>query len=89
MDPNDEENDRLLNLNHRFMQVIKYPQRNDWEKLLKRPVFDSLILEKKVKKIFVVMGEAKSTLFLVQKIRDNFGIETHAPERGDVVELPC
>ena len=33
------------------MQVIKYPQRNDWEKLLKRPVFDSLILEKKVKKI--------------------------------------
>jgi metallo-beta-lactamase family protein len=33
-----------------------------------------------LKKVFVVMGEPKSSLFLVQKIKDNLGIEAHAPE---------
>lgn len=42
-----------------------------------------------VKKIFVVMGEPKSAFFLAQKIQDNLGIETHVPERGDVVEIVC
>ena len=45
--------------------------------------------EKTVKKVFVVMGELKSAMFLVQKIRDNSNIDAYAPERGDVVELPC
>lgn len=42
-----------------------------------------------VKKVFVVMGEPKSSMFLVQKIRDNLGIEAYAPERGDSVSLFC
>ena len=42
-----------------------------------------------VKKIFVVMGEPKSTMFLVQKIRDHLGLEAYAPSPGDSVELPC
>src|SRR3990167_2247609 len=42
-----------------------------------------------VKKIFVVMGEPKSTMFLVQKLRDNLGIEAYAPEQGSSVELSC
>lgn len=42
-----------------------------------------------VKKIFVVMGEPKSTMFLVQKIRDNLGLEAYAPEVGDSVTLDC
>ena len=33
------------------MQLIKYPKRRDWEKILQRPSFRSLSLEKKVKKI--------------------------------------
>jgi metallo-beta-lactamase family protein len=41
----------------------------------------------KIKKVFVVMGEPKSSMFLVQKLRDNLGIEAYAPERGDSVEL--
>jgi len=40
-----------------------------------------------VKKIFVVMGEPKSSMFLVQKIRDNLGIEAYAPEQDDTVTL--
>jgi len=42
-----------------------------------------------VKKVFVVMGEPKSSMFLVQKLRDNLGIEAYAPERGDSVMLDC
>ncbi len=42
-----------------------------------------------VKKIFVVMGEPKSSMFLVQKIRDNLGLEAYAPEQGESVTLEC
>ena len=42
-----------------------------------------------VKKIFVVMGAPKSSMFLVQKLRDNLGIETSAPEQGTSVSLVC
>lgn len=40
-----------------------------------------------VKKIFVVMGEPKSSNFLVQKIRDNLGVNAYAPENGESVIL--
>ena len=42
-----------------------------------------------LQKVFVVMGEPKSSLFLVQKLRDNFGIEAYAPDRGDSVSFLC
>jgi metallo-beta-lactamase family protein len=44
-------------------------------------------MQDNVKKIFVVMGEPKSSLFLVQKIKDNLGLDAVAPERGDAVQL--
>ena len=46
-------------------------------------------MQKTVKKVFVVMGEPKSAMFLAQKIKDNLGIETHVPERGDSIVLLC
>ncbi len=46
-------------------------------------------MQDKVKKVFVVMGEPKSSLFLVQKLRDNLGIEAYAPEQGSSVTLVC
>ena len=46
-------------------------------------------MQDKVKKVFVVMGEPKSSMFLVQKLRDNLGIEAFAPEQGDSITLPC
>ncbi|OGI64969.1 hypothetical protein A3A95_02360 [Candidatus Nomurabacteria bacterium RIFCSPLOWO2_01_FULL_39_18] len=42
-----------------------------------------------VKKVFVVMGEPKSAMFLVQKLRDNLGIDVYAPEVGDSIKLEC
>lgn len=42
-----------------------------------------------VKKVFVVMGEPKSSMFLVQKLRDNLGIEASMPEQGSSITLDC
>jgi metallo-beta-lactamase family protein len=42
-----------------------------------------------LKKVFVVMGEPKSSLFLTQKLRDNLNVNAFAPNENDVVELDC
>ncbi len=42
-----------------------------------------------VKKVFVVMGEPKSSMFLTQRLRDFLGVQAYAPEENDVVELDC
>lgn len=42
---------------------------------------------KKLEQVFVVMGEPKSSLFLVQKIRDNLGVNAVHPEYKQEVEL--
>ncbi len=42
---------------------------------------------KTVKKVFAVMGEPKSALFLVQRLRDEVGVEATHPELGDTVIL--
>lgn len=45
--------------------------------------------EDTIKKVFVVMGEPKSSMYLVQKLRDSLGIEAYAPEQGVTVSLIC
>ena len=42
-----------------------------------------------LKKVFVVMGEPRSAMFLVQKLRDNLGINAYAPEQGESVTFNC
>lgn len=44
-------------------------------------------MSERVKKVFVVMGEPKSAMFLSQKLRDNLGIDASAPEQGTTVSL--
>ncbi len=39
------------------------------------------------KRVFVVMGEAKSSMYLAQKIRDYLALDARVPELGDSVEL--
>ncbi len=46
-------------------------------------------MQDKVKKVFVVMGEPKSSMFLVQKLKDNLAIDASAPEQGSSVVLDC
>ncbi len=42
-----------------------------------------------LKKVYVVMGEPKSSMHLAQKLRDNLGINAKAPDTGEVVILKC
>lgn len=44
-------------------------------------------MQDSLKKVFVVMGEPKSAMFLVQKLRDNLGINASAPEAGESVDI--
>ncbi|MEK7558663.1 MAG: MBL fold metallo-hydrolase [Patescibacteria group bacterium] len=41
----------------------------------------------KVKKVFAVMGEPKSALFFVQRLRDYLGVDAMAPRAGESIEL--
>ena len=47
----------------------------------------SVVFASKIKKIFVVMGELKSSLFLVQRLRDELGADAVHPKGGSSVEL--
>jgi metallo-beta-lactamase family protein len=42
-----------------------------------------------LKKVFVTMGEPKSSMFLVQRLRDYLGLNAYAPKQGDTVTLEC
>ena len=41
----------------------------------------------KAKQVFVTMGEERSSLFLVQRLRDYLGVNAVAPSGGEVVEI--
>jgi metallo-beta-lactamase family protein len=40
-----------------------------------------------LKKVFVVLGEPKSTYFLGQRIHETYNVPVVVPERGDVIEI--
>lgn len=40
-----------------------------------------------LKKVFTLMGEPKAALFLVQRIKDELGVDAKLPEYGETVEL--
>lgn len=42
-----------------------------------------------LKKVFVVMGEPKASMFLAQKIKDNLNVNAIAPMAGESVEIKC
>lgn len=42
----------------------------------------------RLKKIFVILGEPKSSFFLAQRFADTYGVEVAVPDKGDVVTLP-
>lgn len=64
-------------------KILGYSAHKDSDHLLEF-VADS---QETLKEVFCVMGEPKSSLFLVQKIRDNLDLKATAPEEGEVREL--
>ncbi len=59
-----------------------YSAHKDSDRLL-----DFVSTGEKLKKAFVVMGEPRSSMYLAQRINDEFNIKAVAPEVGDVVTL--
>ena len=43
--------------------------------------------EDTMKKVFVTMGEPRSSLFLVQRIRDQMGVDAYSPKLGEEIEI--
>lgn len=67
----------------RVVNILGYSGHKDGDGLLSF-VED---MKEKVKKVFVVMGEPKSAMFLAQKIKDNLGVQTYTPMQGDSAML--
>jgi len=67
----------IIKVKAKIESILGYSSHKDSDHLLE---FIS-VTEKTVKKVFVVMGEPKSSVFLAQKIKDNLGIKTVCPER--------
>jgi len=42
-----------------------------------------------VKKVYLLMGEPKASMFLAQKLTDNLGVKTYTPVAGESVEIKC
>jgi len=42
-----------------------------------------------LKKVFVVMGEPKSSMFLAQKLRDNLEVKAFSPSAGESAIIEC
>ena len=74
---------KLVPIKAQIYTVSGYSSHKDSDNLVEF-VSDSA---EKVKKVFVVMGESKSAMFLTQKIRDSLGVNAIHPREGDVMEL--
>ena len=74
-----------IHLNAHVVKISGYSGHKDSDNLIE---FVQNTAEK-VRKIFVVMGEPKSSLFLVQKLRDNLGVNAVSPEANETVTIEC
>ena len=72
-----------VTVNAKIETITGYSSHMDSDHLLEFASKDAEIAEK----IFVVMGEPRSALFLAQRIRDYAGIETHVPQLGESVKI--
>lgn len=64
-------------------QILGFSSHKDMDNLIEF-VEDT---KKTLKKVFVVMGEQKASLFLAQRLRDYVEVDARVPERGERVEL--
>lgn len=75
----------IVNVRAKIEKINGYSSHKDSDNLLS--FVGSVASASKLKKIFVVMGELKSSLFLVQKLRDELGVDAVHPKGGSSVEL--
>jgi len=70
-------------VNAKIVEIRSYSSHKDSDALLlfAKKAADS------VEKVFVVMGEMKSSTFLTQRLRDYLGVDASAPQEGDSVVI--
>lgn len=82
---NESSKKQKIKVRARIENVHGYSAHKDSEHLLE--LVEKADQNHKIKKVFVVMGEPKSSLFLAQRIKDYLGIEAVYPEEGKEYEL--
>ena len=76
-------NNEEVEVHARIETITGYSSHMDGEHLLEFASKSAETLEK----VFVVMGEPRSALFLAQRIRDYAGVEASVPQLGERVEI--
>lgn len=76
--------DSKVPVNARVITIDGYSAHKDSDNLLD---FVDHIDKKDLRQVFVVMGEPKSALFFVQRLRDYLGVNGIAPEKGKKYDL--
>ncbi len=77
--------DTVVSVRARIEMIAGYSSHKDSEHLVDM-IADTA---ETVKKVFVVMGEPKASLFLVQRLRDYLDVDALYPERGKPYILEC
>ena len=72
-----------VHIKARVEKIDGYSSHKDSEHLVQFVEDDAPV----AKKVFVVMGETKSSLFLVQRLRDYLGVNAYHPKEGESVLL--
>ncbi|OHA18357.1 MAG: hypothetical protein A3H57_00515 [Candidatus Taylorbacteria bacterium RIFCSPLOWO2_02_FULL_43_11] len=67
----------------KVVTIIGYSSHKDLDHLVEFVEYSADTL----KKVFVVMGEPKASMFLAQRIKDYIGVEAIHPEEGETIEL--
>lgn len=75
---------KKIDIRAKVETISGYSAHKDSEHLVE---FISASAEKNLKHVFVAMGETKSSLFLVQRVRDYLGVKATAPNQDEVVIL--
>lgn len=75
---------KQIDIRAKVQTISGYSAHKDSEHLIE---FISASAEKNLKHVFVAMGETKSSLFLVQRIRDYLDVKATAPDQDDTVVL--
>ena len=74
-----------VNVRAKIEKINGYSSHKDSDNLVN--FVESVSAASRIKKIFVVMGELKSSLFLVQRLRDELGADAVHPKGGSIIEL--
>ncbi len=75
--------EKLVEVNARVLSIDGFSAHADSDQLVKFVEAS----EKSVKKVFITMGELKSSIFLAQRLKDELGVESVIPEKGKSYEL--